>query len=134
MRKAERVVEQPGDRAADALGLLRDLCRGRSQRVGVELRRRTEPDEHETAGSRLLSFGVEDRDPAGLSGDVFLRGEGCQATVECGCVRGQPAGADRNSQDIGFRRRVAARTRTSTLIGAAMLSDRVSTVDGERFS
>ena len=55
VREAERVVEKPGERTADALGLLRDLRRGRAQSVGVELRRRTEPDEHEPAGPLLSS-------------------------------------------------------------------------------
>ena len=97
----ERAVEQPGDRAADPLRGTCDGGRRGTHRVGVELVGRAEPDEDEPLGGLLR---VEDGRPTGLRPNVLFFGDPGGAGDVAAC--GNAVGADRDREDVGFRKRI----------------------------
>ena len=97
----ERVVEQPGDRAADPLRGACDGSRRGAHCVGVELVGWAEPDEDEPLGGLL---GVQDGRPPGLRPNVLFFGDpgGTGDVAACG----NSVGADRDREDVGLRKRI----------------------------
>ena len=72
----ERVVEDPGQRSADALSRLCDRCRGGADRVRVELVPGSETDEDDPARG---PFGIENGRLPDPLGEAFLVRDACHS-------------------------------------------------------